>query len=84
MDELQALLRVKIEEHMKDNNLNTYSLRGTDIGGVKHATIYKLLKIDAYLPHKNTIKKLLDKFEVKYTETYEGIKLIEDGDSNNN
>jgi hypothetical protein len=76
MSKLHSRLRKEIKKYKKENNLNTSSLRGHKIHGVAHDTIRKIMTVEGYIPRKGTIKKLLKGFEIKFEDTYEGIKLV--------
>ena len=81
---MRDLLKRKIEDFMSDNELTTYSVRKmvragepNPIGGVGIATINKIRLDENYIPSRVTVIKLLNLFEIDYTESYNGIQLVQ-------
>lgn len=85
---MRDLLKEKIEEYMKDNELTTYSVRKMQqngeenpLGGVGISTINKIRLEPDYIPSRVTIKKLLNLLNIEYKESYNGIELTNEEDN---
>lgn len=87
--DLRTLIVGKLKLYREANNYSTYQLRKLErnkdledgqkkpIAKINVTTLNRIEKEPDFIPHKNTIMKLLKFFEIDFVETFEGVKIIE-------